>query len=112
MLEHVENPPALMHTLADLLLPNGILLLSTINRHPKAFLQAIVAAEFILNLLPKGTHHYAQFIRPSELIHAAKNAQLTLQDLKGISYQPLRNTFSLTENLQVNYLACFKKPPQ
>lgn len=109
MLEHVPDPQAIIHACTTLLKPNGQLFLSTINRTPRAFLLAIAGAEYLLNILPKGTHHYGQFIRPSELDTWTQAAGCSLRDLSGIHYSPFNKTCSHTENVSVNYLACYQK---
>lgn len=108
LLEHVPNPSSILQACAKLIKPNGAIFFSTINRNVKSYLLAIVGAEYILHLLPKGTHHYSQFIRPSELTHWADQANLTLQGLTGIQYHPLQGQFELCKDIDVNYLAFFK----
>jgi 2-polyprenyl-6-hydroxyphenyl methylase/3-demethylubiquinone-9 3-methyltransferase len=93
-----------------LLKPGGRLFLSTLNRTPLAFGAAIVGAEYALNLLPRGTHHYAQFIRPSELASALRASGLELEDLGGLDYNPFTRRARIVRNTQVNYLACARKP--
>ena len=109
MLEHVPDPAQMIQVCADLVKPGGKLFFSTINRNVKSFLQAIVGAEYILQLLPKGTHHYRKFIRPSELDRWARASKLQLIELTGIHYHVLNHTFSLTSDVSVNYLACYTK---
>lgn len=110
MLEHVPNPLSILQHAALCLKPSGKLILSTLNRHPKAFLIAIVGAEYITQQLPKGTHHYAQFIKPSELCRMARASDLTLANLCGIKYHVSTSDFSLDESdLSVNYIATFNK---
>lgn len=104
MLEHVPNPLSIIQSAAQLLKPNGIIFFSTINRNPKSFLLAIIGAEYILNILPKGTHHYQKFLKPSELTQWAEKNNLMLRGLKGISYHPLKNKFEMTDSVVVNYL--------
>jgi 2-polyprenyl-6-hydroxyphenyl methylase/3-demethylubiquinone-9 3-methyltransferase len=110
MLEHVPDPGSVIAACAVLLKPGGRLFLSTLNRTPLAFAVAIVGAEYALNLLPRGTHHYAQFIRPSELAAALRNAGLELEDLSGLAYNPYARRARVTQSTQVNYLACARKP--
>jgi len=110
MLEHVPDPGSVVQSCASLLKPGGRLFLSTLNRTPLAFGAAIVGAEYALNLLPRGTHHYAQFIRPSELAASVRAAGLELEDLSGLAYNPLTRRAWITPNTQVNYLACARKP--
>jgi 2-polyprenyl-6-hydroxyphenyl methylase/3-demethylubiquinone-9 3-methyltransferase len=110
MLEHVPDPGSVIASCATLLKPGGRLFLSTLNRTPLAFGAAIVGAEYLANLLPRGTHHYARFIRPAELARALRGAGLVLEDLRGISYNPWSRHARIGKNVQVNYLACAGKP--
>lgn len=110
MLEHVPDPASVIAACAALLKPGGRLFLSTLNRTPLAFGAAIVGAEYALNLLPRGTHHYAQFIRPSELAAALRAAGLELEDISGIAYNPYMRRARIMKSTQVNYLACARKP--
>lgn len=109
MLEHVPDPASVIRACAALVKPGGDVFFSTINRNPKAFLLAVVGAEYLLNMLPKGTHEYAKFIRPSELEQAARNAGLNLQDISGMTYNPLFQSYRLGKDIDVNYLMHFKK---
>jgi len=109
MLEHVPDPAQVISSCAELVKPGGHVFFSTINRNPKAFAFAIVGAEYILKLLPAGTHEYEKFIRPSELESWARHAGLALQDSIGMHYNPLTKEYSLGENLDVNYLMVFKR---
>ncbi len=104
MLEHVPDPRAIVEACARLVKPGGHLFFSTINRNPKAYLFAIIAAEHLLKLLPKNTHDYAKFIRPSELNRWLKQSALLPQEVKGIAYQVLSQQFHLTDDISVNYL--------
>ncbi len=104
MLEHVPEPASIINACAHLLKPGGQLFVSTINRTPAAFALAIVGAEYIARLLPKGTHDYQQFIRPSELSAWLRGAELSLQEVCGLHYDPLRQRASLGSNVSVNYL--------
>jgi 2-polyprenyl-6-hydroxyphenyl methylase/3-demethylubiquinone-9 3-methyltransferase len=104
MLEHVPDPPSTVGACARLVKPGGQVFFSTINRNAKAFLLAIVGAEYVLNLLPRGTHEYARFIRPSELTHACRDAGLRVTDLTGMTYNPFTRTYSLGRDVDVNYL--------
>jgi len=110
MLEHVPDPGSVIAACAVLLKPGGRLFLSTLNRTPLAFGAAILGAEYALNLLPRGTHHYAQFIRPAEMATALRDAGLELEDLSGLAYNPLSRRAWIVGNTQVNYLACAVKP--
>jgi len=109
MLEHVPDPAATITACAQLIRDNGRVFLSTINRNPKAYLFAIVGAEYLLRLLPRGTHDYSKFIRPSEMEAWAREAGLQLVDLTGMSYNPLTQEYTLGTDVSVNYLACFRK---
>ena len=109
MLEHVPDPAKAIAACAQLITDDGYVFLSTINRNPKAWLFAVVGAEYVLNLLPRGTHDYNKFIRPSEMEEWARTAGLQLVDLTGMSYNPLTQTYSLGRDVSVNYLACFRK---
>ncbi|MEJ2608789.1 MAG: bifunctional 2-polyprenyl-6-hydroxyphenol methylase/3-demethylubiquinol 3-O-methyltransferase UbiG [Candidatus Thiodiazotropha sp.] len=104
MLEHVPDPASVVKACAKLVKPGGHLFFSTINRNPKSYLFAILGAEYLLKLLPKGTHDYAKFIRPSELNAWVRKAGLTSKDMMGLSYNPLTQTYSLSENVDVNYM--------
>ncbi|WP_330970381.1 bifunctional 2-polyprenyl-6-hydroxyphenol methylase/3-demethylubiquinol 3-O-methyltransferase UbiG, partial [Lysobacter sp. A3-1-A15] len=110
MLEHVPDPGAIIDACATLLKPGGKLFLSTLNRTPAAFALAIVGAEYIARLLPKGTHQYRDFIKPSELAAWLRAAGLRLEDVSGLMYEPWRNAARLTSRTEVNYLACAVKP--
>ncbi len=110
MLEHVPDPGSVVRACASLLKPGGRLFVSTLNRTPAAFALAIVGAEYIAGLLPKGTHDYAHFIRPSELAAWLREAGLELQDVSGLHYNPLTHAASLGRRTDVNYLACASKP--
>ena len=110
MLEHVPDPAASVKALAALVKPGGDVIVSTINRNPLAFAVAIVGAEYVTRVLPRGTHEYLKFIRPSELARWAREAQLELRDLTGITYNPFTRSFRLSPNTDVNYLAHFSRP--
>jgi len=109
VLEHVPNPASLINACAQLTKPGGHIFFSTINRNPKSYLFAILGAEYFLKMLPKGTHDYDKFIRPSELDRWARTALLKPKELKGISYNPISQSFNLTDNVDINYLAYYKK---
>lgn len=109
MLEHVPNPASVVQACAQLLKPSGRVFFSTINRNPKAYLFAIIGAEYLLRLLPKGTHDYSKFICPSELARWVRHTDLALHDLTGMSYNPLSRQYALGRNLDVNYLACCQR---
>ncbi len=110
MLEHVPDPAAIIQACATLLKPGGKLFLSTLNRTPAAFALAIVGAEYVARLLPKGTHQYRDFIKPSELAAWLRAANLQLEDVSGLMYEPWRNAARVVSRTDVNYLACAAKP--
>jgi 2-polyprenyl-6-hydroxyphenyl methylase / 3-demethylubiquinone-9 3-methyltransferase len=107
MLEHVPEPAAMLGTLAQLLRPGGALFVSTLNRNLRSFLLAIVGAEYLMNLIPRGTHEYERLIRPAELARWARAAGLELQGLAGIELNPFTSRVSLSTDVGVNYLAHF-----
>lgn len=104
MLEHVPEPQSIVNACARLVKPGGDVFFSTLNRTPKAYLFAVLGAEYVLRLLPRGTHDYAKFIKPSELALFARHAGLDLVDVRGLAYQPLTKTYSLSQDASVNYL--------
>lgn len=104
MLEHVPDPASTVRACARLLKPGGTAFFSTINRNPKAYLFAVIGAEYVLRMLPKGTHDYARFIRPAELMRFCRDAGLDADDIAGMSYNPLLQTYSLGRDTSVNYL--------
>lgn len=107
MLEHVPDPASTVRACARLAKPGGFVFFSTISRNPKAYLYAVVGAEYLLRLLPRGTHDYAKFIRPSELAALARSAGLDIVEVIGLSYNPVRRSYSLGADTDVNYLmAC------
>ncbi|MBJ6980995.1 bifunctional 2-polyprenyl-6-hydroxyphenol methylase/3-demethylubiquinol 3-O-methyltransferase UbiG [Luteimonas sp. MC1572] len=110
MLEHVPDPGAILGACARLLKPGGRLFVSTLNRTPAAFALAIVGAEYIARLLPRGTHQYRDFIKPSELAAWLRAAGLELEDVSGMVYEPWRNAARLSSRTDVNYLACARRP--
>ena len=110
LIEHVPDPAALVGDLATLLKPGGKLFLSTLNRTPAAFALAIVGAEYVARLLPRGTHHYEQFLKPSELATLLRAAGLELDELSGLAYNPLTRKAHATARVDVNYLVCARKP--
>ena len=110
MLEHVPSPSTVIEACRRLVKPGGDVFFSTINRNPKAFLFAIVGAEYLLRLLPTGTHEYDKFIRPSELADWSRQCGLSLRDSTGMHYNPLTDEYSLGPNLDVNYLMHFQRP--
>ena len=104
MLEHVPDPASIIAAASTLLKPGGQLFLSTLNRNPKSFVLAIIGAEYILNMLPKGTHDYNKFIKPSELARAARDSSLDVEEVIGMTYNPLTKRYKLGTNVDVNYL--------
>jgi 2-polyprenyl-6-hydroxyphenyl methylase / 3-demethylubiquinone-9 3-methyltransferase len=104
MLEHVPNPASTVNACAQLVKPGGHVFFSTINRNPKSYLFAVIGAEYILRLLPRGTHDYAKFIKPSELARHCRAAGLTLRSVIGMSYNPLTKVYTLGNDVTVNYL--------
>ncbi|WP_257388933.1 bifunctional 2-polyprenyl-6-hydroxyphenol methylase/3-demethylubiquinol 3-O-methyltransferase UbiG [Tahibacter caeni] len=110
MLEHVPDPASIVDACTRLLKPGGRWFASTLNRTPQAFALGIVGAEYLLRLLPRGTHHYRQFIRPSELAAALRASGLELDDLRGLEYNPLTRRARLVDSVAVNYLASARKP--
>lgn len=109
MLEHVPDPASVIQACATLVKPGGQVFFSTINRNPKSYLFAIIGAEYILRLLPRGTHDFARFIRPSELEDWTRQAELEMLDLSGMSYNPFTKQYRLGKDLDVNYLACCRR---
>lgn len=104
MLEHVPDPASVVHACAALVKPGGHLFFSTLNRNSKAYLMAVVGAEYVLNLLPKGTHDYSKFIKPSELASWLRQSGLELQHQTGVTYNPLSKQYALTTDTSVNYM--------
>lgn len=110
LIEHVPDPAALVQDLANMLKPGACLFMSTLNRTPAAFGAAILGAEYIMKMLPRGTHHYSQFLKPSELAHLLRQAGLELEDVSGLGYNPLNRKAWLSRFTAVNYLLCARKP--
>ena len=110
MLEHVPDPASVIAALAVLVRPGGHVFVSTINRNPRAWLQAVVAAEYVLRLLPRGTHAYDKFIRPSELASWARDCGLEMVDIAGLEYDPFARSARLSSDARVNYLAHLRRP--
>lgn len=110
MLEHVPDPSSIVRACATLVRPGGQVFFSTLNRNPKAFLFAIVGAEYVLNLLPRGTHEYERFIRPSELARWCREAGLDLAGTRGMQYNPLTRRYWLSDDTSVNYLFACRRP--
>jgi 2-polyprenyl-6-hydroxyphenyl methylase/3-demethylubiquinone-9 3-methyltransferase len=110
MLEHVPDPASVIAACAQLAKPGGWVFFSTLNRNPKAYLFAVIGAEYLLKLLPKGTHDYAKFIKPAELARMAREAGLEMNDLIGMTYNPLTKIYKLEADTDVNYLVACQKP--
>ncbi len=104
MLEHVPDPASIINAAAKALKPDGTLVLSTLNRNVKSYMLAVVGAEYIMKMLPKGTHEYQKFLKPSELAQAARSASLEVTDITGLSYNPISKNYSLGQDVDVNYL--------
>ncbi|HEX5806535.1 MAG TPA: bifunctional 2-polyprenyl-6-hydroxyphenol methylase/3-demethylubiquinol 3-O-methyltransferase UbiG [Macromonas sp.] len=109
MLEHVPDPASVVQACADMVKPGGWVFFSSINRNPKAFLFAIVGAEYLLNMLPRGTHEYAKFIKPSEMAGWARHSGLDLQGMRGMEYNPLTRRYWLSGDTSVNYMIATRK---
>ena len=109
MLEHVPDPSLVIDACSSLVKPGGRVFFSTINRNPKSYVFAIVGAEYILNLLPKGTHHYQKFIRPSEIDEWARTSKLSISSIIGMSYNPITKRYKLGDDVSVNYMTQYKK---
>ena len=109
LLEHVPDPASTIAACARLVKPGGLVVFSTINRNPKAYLFAVIGGEYLLRLLPRGTHDYARFIKPSELAGFARRAGLEADDLIGMTYNPLNRTYRLEADTSINYIATFRR---
>lgn len=109
MLEHVPEPESVLRALYDLVRPGGDVFVSTLNRNPKSYLMAVIGAEYVLNLLPRGTHSYERFIKPSELSRWARAVQLNVVDIAGLAYDPIQHKASRTSDVAVNYMMHFKR---
>ena len=110
MLEHVPDPSSVINACAKMVKPGGAVFFSTINRNPKAFLLAIVGAEYVLRMLPRGTHEYGKFIRPSELANWSREASLQVNQMTGLLYNPLTKTYKLSpSDVDVNYMISTQK---
>lgn len=110
MLEHVPNPAAIVRACFELVNPGGSVFFSTINRNPKSYLFAIIGAEYLLNLLPRGTHEYGKFIKPSELARWGRESGLHLRDQTGMGYNPFSKRYFLQKNIDVNYISYYTRP--
>ena len=110
MLEHVPDPLSTVRAAATLTKPGGWIFFSTLNRNPKSFLFAIIGAEYVLNLLPKGTHEYRRFITPAELAAMVRSADLTVSEFIGMTYNPFSKIYSLNDDVSVNYIVACRKP--
>ena len=109
LLEHVPDPASMIAACAQLAKPEGLIVFSTINRNPKAYLYAVVGAEYLLRLLPRGTHDYAKFLTPAEMARFSRRAGLEPDDLIGMTYDPLRKIYRLEADTAVNYIATFRR---
>lgn len=112
MMEHVPDPSSVIKACKTLVKPGGSVFFSTINRNPKSYLFAIVGAEYVLNMLPKGTHDYAKFIKPSELDEWAREHELELRNIIGMTYNPLTRTYKLGRDVDVNYMVHYLRSPE
>ncbi|MDP9109091.1 MAG: bifunctional 2-polyprenyl-6-hydroxyphenol methylase/3-demethylubiquinol 3-O-methyltransferase UbiG [Pseudomonadota bacterium] len=110
MLEHVPDPAAIVRACATLVKPGGQVFFSTLNRNPKSYLFAIIGAEYLLRLLPRGTHDYRKFITPAELAKYVRDAGLVMDTFKGMTYNPLLKSYSLNQNTDVNYMLACRRP--
>ncbi|MEA3640382.1 MAG: bifunctional 2-polyprenyl-6-hydroxyphenol methylase/3-demethylubiquinol 3-O-methyltransferase UbiG [Lamprobacter sp.] len=110
MLEHVPDPSSVIDACARLVRPGGYVFLSTLNRNPKSYLFAIIGAEYVLNLLPRGTHDFARFIRPSEIDRWVRATPLRITDISGLNYNPITRHYRLSKDIDVNYLVCCQMP--
>lgn len=108
MLEHVPSAASIVHACAELAKPGGWIFFSTINRNPKSYLFAVIGAEYVLNLLPRGTHDYAKFIKPSELARMAREAGLNVEDIIGMTYNPITKVYALEPDSDVNYIMAYR----
>jgi len=109
MLEHVPDPSLVIEACSKLVKPNGKVFFSTINRNPKSYFFAIVGAEYVLNLLPKGTHNYEKFIRPSEIDEWARSSDLSISSMIGMTYNPITKKYKLGDDVSVNYMSHYEK---
>ncbi len=109
LLEHVPRPDSVIAACARLVKPGGLVVFSTLNRNPKSYLFAIVGAEYVLRMLPKGTHDFRKFIRPSELDSWARSVDLSMTDISGMTYNPFTASYSLGRDVAVNYLAAYRR---
>ncbi len=109
MLEHVPDPASVIAACAKLVKPGGWVFFSTLNRNAKSYLYAVIGAEYVLNMLPRGTHDYAKFIKPSELAQSCRNAELNVTDLIGMSYNPISKVYSLGKDTDVNYMVACRR---
>jgi 2-polyprenyl-6-hydroxyphenyl methylase/3-demethylubiquinone-9 3-methyltransferase len=110
MLEHVPDPQAILHACAQAVKPGGWVFCSTLNRSNKSLLLAVITAEYVLNLVPRGTHHHDKFIKPSELTQMGREAGLVMQKTAGMEFNPILKRYRLNDDLSINYLMAFQKP--
>ena len=109
MLEHVPQPEHVIRACAQLLKPGGRAFFATINRNPKSYALAVVAAEYVLRMLPRGTHNYQMFLKPSEIDHSARDAGLVLEHMTGLTYNPITGVYRLSDDVDVNYMMTFRR---
>jgi 2-polyprenyl-6-hydroxyphenyl methylase/3-demethylubiquinone-9 3-methyltransferase len=112
MLEHVPDPASVLRAIATLVRPGGRVFVSTINRNPKSYLMMIIGAEYLMKMVPKGTHDHKKFITPAELCRMGEAAGLLVRDMSGVHYAPFTNQFKLGKNVDVNYMVEFVRPEQ
>jgi 2-polyprenyl-6-hydroxyphenyl methylase/3-demethylubiquinone-9 3-methyltransferase len=110
MLEHVPDPASIVAACATLARPGGFVTFSTLSRNPKSYVQAVLGAEYVLRLLPRGTHDWSRFLRPSELARHARTAHLDVREMTGMTYNPLARTYRLSADTSVNYLMACRRP--
>ncbi|MBP6116683.1 MAG: bifunctional 2-polyprenyl-6-hydroxyphenol methylase/3-demethylubiquinol 3-O-methyltransferase UbiG [Neisseriaceae bacterium] len=110
MIEHVPDPASVIRACTELAKPGGWVFLSTLNRNLKSYVQAVIGAEYVLGLMPKGTHDYKKFIKPSEMVRMCRHVGLSLVDQSGLTYSPLTKRYKLVDDLSVNYMMAFRKP--
>lgn len=110
MIEHVPDPASVIRACTELVKPGGWVFLSTLNRNLKSYVQAVIGAEYVLGLMPRGTHDYKKFIKPSEMVRMCRHVGLSLVDQRGLTYSPLTKRYKLIDDLSVNYMMAFRKP--
>ncbi len=110
MIEHVPDPASVIRACTELVKPGGWVFLSTLNRNAKSYVQAVIGAEYVLGLMPRGTHDYKKFIKPSEMVRMCRHVGLSLVDQSGLTYNPLTKRYKLVVDVSVNYMMAFRKP--